>query len=277
MFFPFSAESRGDRDEDDEMRWEEAENEVGHLRFPGSFFDSVRTANGIPDNRGLRKYGKLPFTGKEKLVFDGGWGFIRAGYAILEAGNSREDPSILLLSGKVVTNNFVSAFYKVRDFVLSVTDAQGLYPYTFEQDVREGKYRTRRWTVYDHVNGRVYDNKKRDEPFEISMFSQNYLSLLYYLRTFDVAPGDTFSINCFVHGKDYPYLFKVVEREEIKVDAGRFKCLKIEPRLMGEGRGFTKRDKMTIWVTDDEYHMPVCVKAKIALGSLSAKLLYYER
>jgi len=267
--------ARGDAD--DEMRWEDAENEVTTTRFPDSFIDSIYVANNIPDQSGLGTPVRLPFKRREKLVFDGGWGFIRAGFLILESypDSVREDR--FHFTGKVVTNNFVSAFYKVRDYIHSEVDYKSLYPYVFEQRVQEGKYQAQRWTVFDHVRGRVYDNKKKDgDFFEAGALTRDYVSLLFYMRTMELKPGQKFTIQCFVHGKDYPVKFKVVGREKVKVEAGEFRCLEIEPTLVGDGRGFTKKDKMTIWVTDDERHMPVMVKAKIALGSLSAKLLRYE-
>jgi hypothetical protein len=66
-------------------------------------------------------------------------------------------------------------------------------------------------------------------------------------------------------------------REKIEVEAGIFNCVKVQPRLVGEGRGFTKKDKMYLWFTDDKYCMLVRGKSKIALGWITADLLYYER
>jgi hypothetical protein len=266
-----------DKNSEDEMRWEDAEREVGNERIPSAFYDSLRTLYNIGDDRSLRQCGPPPFTVKEKYVYDGGWGFIKAGFAILGAEYAANDPQTLLISGKVVTNNFVSAFYRVRDYVLSVNDSRGIYPFSFEQHVQEGRYRAKRWTIFDQKNGFVYDHRK-DSAYVITPFTADYISVLFYLRTLPLAPGDTFSLHCFVHAKDYPIFFKVgTEREKVKSEAGTFSCLVVEPRLVGEGRGFTRRDKMTLWLTDDRYHMLVMVRAKAAIGSLTARLLHFER
>jgi hypothetical protein len=267
--------ARGDG-RDDDMRWETAESEVKETRYPATFLDSLAKANNAPTQKGLRTYRKWPFQNREKLVFDGGWGFARAGFLILSA-QADDDPSVMALSGKVATNNFASAFYKVRDYVFSYADADGMYPLFFEQHIAEGKYRDHRWTLYDHPGKRVFTYKTKDSSKEASSFTQNYMTLLYYLRTLDLKPGKTVAIPCFVHEKDYPIEFTILGRERVETPAGEFRCLKIKPSLVGEGRGLTKRDKMYIWLTDDEYKMPVLVRSKIAIGSLSAKLLYYER
>jgi hypothetical protein len=256
--------------------WRGAARAVRDTRFPDSFIDSIAAANDIPRNENLAGWRKRPFTTSEKLVYDGGWGAVRAGFLVLTARPGAA-PGTYELAGRVATNDFVSAFYKVRDFVLARVDSVGLYPLFFEQHIREGKYRDKRWTVYDHVKGRVFTYKSRDSALAVTPLSHNYLSLLYHLRSLDFGPGDVFSIDCFVHEESHAIRFKALRRETIETPAGSFRCLKLRPTLVGEGRGFTKRDKMHIWVTDDEYKMPVLVKSKIAIGSLSAQLIYYER
>lgn len=263
----------------DDERWEKAEKKVKGNYFPEAFKDSLRTFYNVGANRGLKSLPDhtLPFT-REKCVYNGGWGFVKAGWAIIEA-EVKKDNGIYIARGKAVTNNFTSAFFKARDFVYTTVDLKGFYPYFFEQHIRENRYKTNTWVIYDHEKGKVFSNRKKKKriEYDISPFTHNYMSLLYFLRTIDFAPGDTFSINCFVHGKDYPVFFKVLGKEKIKVDAGTFKCIKVQPRLVGEGRGFTKKDKMYLWFTDDEYRMMVKGKSKIALGWITAELIDYER
>ncbi len=258
-----------------EESWEALEREVKDSRYPAHFLDSLHRANGVMDNRGLSPDRKLPFQKREKLVFDGGLGAMRAGYVVVDAQKNNKTNTMDIV-GKAATNGFVGAIFRIRDFVLSRMDADGVYPLFFEQHVEEGKHRDKRWTLFDHKRGKVFTDKDKDKPSKASPLTHNYLSLIYYLRTLDFAPGDTFSINCFVHKKDYPIHFTVMGREKIKVDAGSFDCLKLKPRLVGEGRGFTKNDQMYIWVTDDHRRMPVMLKSEMSLGALSAKLVYYE-
>lgn len=263
----------------DDERWEKAEKKVKEKHYPEAFLDSLRTFYNIGANRGLKNLpdNTLPFTRREKCVYNAGWGFVKAGWGIIEA-KIDNDNDIFVVKGKAVTNNFTSAFFKTRDYVYATVDLKGFYPYFFEQHIRENRYRRNNWAFYDHEKGKVFTNrKKKKTEYDSSPFTHNYMSLLYYLRTLDFAPGDTFSINCFVHGKDYPVFFKVLRREKIEVDAGTFKCVKVQPRLVGEGRGFTKKDKMYLWFTDDKYHMLVKGKSKIALGWITIELIHYER
>ncbi len=264
---------------DRELRWQKAEKLVSKKAYSRDHKDSLSTFYDVGSNKGLRELpdNTLSFAKREKVVYDGGWGFIKAGFGIIEAKIDRKNAE-LIVTGKAVTNNFTSAFFKVRDYVRGVVDLKGFYPYFFEQHIHENRYKKSSWALYDHEKGKIYSNrKKKKSEYDVKPFPHNYMSLLYHLRTLEFAPNDTFSISCFVHGKEYPIFFKVLKREEVEVTAGKFKCLKIQPRLVGEGRNFNKRDKMYLWLTDDEHHMLVKGKSKIALGYISAELLHYER
>jgi len=261
----------------DEYRWDKYEDEVGHDRYPASFIDSIKQAKGFGDYRGLGPPVKIPYT-REKLVFDGGWGFLRAGWAILIGERDTVDTTMFHQIGKVFSNAFVSTFYKVRDYVHSHTDYATLYPILFEQHIQEGRYTDHRWTLFDHRNRMVYNaTKKGEQEIAAEPGIQNYLSLLYILRTMDLVVGDTVIIRCHYHRKDYPIRLFIRRKCAVEVPAGKFDCFEIEPQLVGTGRGFNKGDKLIVWLTDDEYRTPVLVKAKINIGSLSARLLYMER
>jgi hypothetical protein len=265
--------------EKEETRWERVEASIGKKRYTRNFIDSLKAALTISDEKSLRILPDtvFPFAKREKMVFEGVWGFVRAGYGSFDA-EFKKDEGILAVVGKVFTNNFASAFYKVRDFAYATLDAQGLYAIFFEQEINENRYSKHSWYFSDHEKGKLYTNGRSDDSiFTITRFSNNYISLLYYLRTIQLTPGDTFSIRCFVHGKDYPIFFKALKREEIRVKAGTFVCVKVEPKLVGEGRGFTKGDKMYLWFSDDRYHLLVKASSKVALGYISGELIHYER
>lgn len=244
--------------------------------FP-AYIDSVMAARNTKDNHGLGNEVSLPYQ-REKLVFDGGWGVLRAGWGMLVTEPAPSDPSTVNFIGKVFSNSFVSAFYKVRDYVQAHCDASNLYPLFFEQHISEGRYTDQRWTIFDHRNHTVYYKSNKGEfSRTVQPGIQSYHSLLFYVRTRELAVGDTFNIRCFYQWRDYPILFTVLGRETVSVPAGRFDCFKLAPRLVGEGRGLTRKDQITIWLTTDRYRMPVLVKAKFSIGQVSARLLYYER
>ena len=67
---------------------------------------------------------------------------------------------------------------------------------------------------------------------------------------------------------------KVHRRERVKVDAGEFDCLVVEPILRGPGL-FNQKGRLTVWVTDDKYKMPVLMRSRVVIGHVSAILKEY--
>jgi hypothetical protein len=49
----------------------------------------------------------------------------------------------------------------------------------------------------------------------------------------------------------------------------------VEPFLRGPAL-FQQKGRVTVWVTDDEYRMPVLVKSKVVIGAVSAVLKSYK-
>ena len=60
-------------------------------------------------------------------------------------------------------------------------------------------------------------------------------------------------------------------REKVKVPAGEFSCLIIEPVLKDEGL-FQQKGRLRIWVTDDARKLPVLMKSEILVGSIDVRL-----
>ena len=244
--------------------------------FSRRFVDSLQTARGVVPTPSLRTFARSPFVKGEKFVFDVSWGPISAGYTILEA---RPDSTgdMFTISGKGMTNGFFSSMYKVRDVISASMDINGTYPFFFEQHLREGRYKADRWEMFDQNRNTVFTHKKDADSVAVPPFVQNYFSMIYWVRSLVFSPGDSLSFDCFVDKKSHRLVLYCPNRDVVKVDAGTFNCLLVKPVLVGEGRVFTKKDEILLWLTDDDYKMPVMVKAKIKFGSITARLVWYER
>jgi hypothetical protein len=64
---------------------------------------------------------------------------------------------------------------------------------------------------------------------------------------------------------------KVLGRQTVKTPAGRFDCLMIEP-ILKVGGIFKNNGRLVIWLTNDERRMPVLMRSKVAVGSISVVL-----
>ncbi len=170
------------------------------------------------------------------------------------------------------SNNFFSAFYKVRDKATSLIDSVGIYPWDFQKQTREGKYRADVKLIFDQTNNRIITKK---DTVETPPYVQDVLSSFYYLRTQELEVGKSYSIDYFSEKKLYPLEVKILRRETVRVRAGKFACLVVEPVLKSAGI-FKHKGRITVWLTDDQRKMPVLMKSQIVVGSIVAELTEYE-
>ena len=265
------------KQKDNDFKWEEAAEEVLTLPFPQRFIDSLRKSYKVTlPEKPLRTVNhNVPFRG-ETLVYDIGWGPFKAGYVILTS-NYDAAQGTLRIGGKALSNNFVGAFYRMRDYVISHLDATGLYPLFFEQHLREGKkYRSDGWILYDHSQKKIHVKERRFKTLDAPAFVNDYLSVLPLIRTRTFAPGDTFALPLYVDKKIHTMYFICRERKTLSIESGDVPCLVLEPKLVGDKGNFNKKDKLKVWFTDDSLKRPVLIKSKIKVGAITARLINHS-
>lgn len=264
-----------------EISWQTASHEVDSFPFPASYIDSLTdTLRCFPQILPLRVVNDYTIFYPETLVYTISWGPFNAGYVVLTTLYDTTT-STIKLGARALSNNFVSAFYRMRDYVLSTVHADGLYPVFFEQHLREGKrYRSEEYLLFDNAKHQIHvkTRKKFKTVKTDKKIIHDYLSVLHDIRaTREMAPGDTFSEDLFVHSKVHSIFFQVKASKPKEVKVGTFNSVILVPRLVGEGRAFNKKDKLEIWISDDELRLPVAIRSKIKFGSIKAQLIWYSR
>jgi hypothetical protein len=217
-----------------------------------------------------RRIRNTAFNVGEYLVFDIVYGIVKAGTASMSIPDTQriDNRPCYHIVTTAESSPFFSAFFRVDDRLESFVDMEGIFPWKFEKHLREGKYHADRYVIYDQNNLRAVMNK---DTLLTPPFVQGVLSAFYYARTLPLEIGKTVSIDTYSDGKLYPLKVLIHKREEVSVPAGRFKCILVEPMLEGEGI-FSQKGGITIWLTDDERRMPVLVKSKVLIGSISIRL-----
>jgi hypothetical protein len=216
---------------------------------------------------------EVPFGEGEIFTYAIQYGLIYAGEATLEIRNVA-----VLDSAKayhvISTARTSSAFdhvFKVRDRHDSFIDYDNLFSLSFEKHLREGKFKRDEKVFFDQKNHvAVYPEKK----VPIAPNTQDFLSAVYYARTLPLEVGQAIAMANHTGGKNYPIYIKVLRRERIKVPAGEFDCLVVEPILQTSSL-FEHKGKLTIWVTDDTVKMPVLLRSKVVIGAFEAVLKSY--
>ncbi|MBL7033605.1 MAG: DUF3108 domain-containing protein, partial [Candidatus Delongbacteria bacterium] len=208
----------------------------------------------------------------EQLIYDVDWGLINAGeteLSILDTVRVNGHLCYHLLS-RTHSNNFVTTFFKVDDRVESMMDVAGLFSRGFQKHLREGDYREDRWFRISQEEQLVFQldttatTKYTADTLQVEFGVQDVLSALQYVRLQDLEPGTEIRVMTVDNLNPYELVVKVHRRQRVKVPAGRFDCLVVEPLLKSTGL-FKSKGKLTIWLTDDERRLPVLMKSKILI------------
>jgi hypothetical protein len=241
------------------------------LFFTTSFLVSAQNKNEF------RKVENKAFKVGEKLTFDVKYGFVTAGIATMAI------PRIKKISGRDVYNitfdvNTVPSFdwiYKVRDHYESYMDVEGLFPWRFEQHIREGSFSRDFSAFFDQRNGKA---KTSEGEYKIPKYVNDIVSAFYFARTINFSKfnvGETIRLQNFYKDTVYALDVKYLGKERVTVAAGTFNCVIVEPIII-KGGLFKSEGSIYVWLSDDNLKIPVKVKTKIVIGSIDAVLTSFE-
>jgi hypothetical protein len=174
----------------------------------------------------------------------------------------------------VRTTSSFDKIFKVRDLYRTYVDVDGIFPWRFEQRVREGSYARDFSAIIDQ---RANVAKTTEGSFKIPAFVHDILSAFYYIRALDLSrakKGQTISLQNFYGKKANDLRIRILGRERVEVDAGTFDCIVVEP-LVVEGGLFKNEGRIVVYLTDDERKIPVKVSTKVLIGSIDGSLVSY--
>lgn len=64
-------------------------------------------------------------------------------------------------------------------------------------------------------------------------------------------------------------------KDVVKTGLGKILCYRFAP-VTEVGRAFATEDDMTIWISNDENHIPIRVKMNLRVGSIKCDLIEYS-
>ncbi len=215
----------------------------------------------------------------ERLEFSVEYGLIKAGTAVMEVGGPEEYEGLLAyrITATALSNPTFSTFFRVNDLNEALLDVVQMHTLYFRKDLEEGNYQHEEEVFFDQDMGLVYYPEADDdeeEVVEMPPHSLDVLSCFYVSRTLPLEPGDVFHLDCHVDNDNYPLRVVVHERDRIRVPAGEFDCVMVQPMLASEGL-FDQQGELYVWLTDDERHMPVLMTSAIVIGEITCVLEEY--
>ena len=180
------------------------------------------------------------------------------------------------------TTSSFDKMYTIRDTFESYISPQTLRPIHYYEAKHEDSYNSR--LTYDyteqkdktlvHMN-RTKRQKVTSQDLTIDKKTLDLIACCYNFRninTQNLAVGQRIPFNMIFDDDIYNLDLAYKGKETIKLKNGQ-KCnaLKFVPKLI-TGDLFKDEDDMTIYVSDDENHVPLLVMAKIKVGWVKAYL-----
>jgi hypothetical protein len=248
-------------------------------RAPEAHAQDGATASGAPVTEGNRVTSEplaVPFYVGERLAYDVKFGAIRVG------SGSMEVAGIADIRGRETWHTVFrirggTFFYKVNDVLESWFDRRTFASLRHVQDFEEGgKDRERRFEIYP--NDRYVEQRPGEEPRTDSTVAQplDDGSFLYFVRTVTLAVGQTYTFNRYFRPDRNPVTIRVLRKERIKVPAGEFDAVVIQPIIKARGI-FSENGQAEIWLSDDDRRMMLQMKSRLSFGSLNLYLRSYTQ
>lgn len=186
-----------------------------------------------------------------------------------------DNESVYHLLGVGRTAKSFEWFYKVMDTYESYVDKETMLPKKFVRHVNEGGMKINNEVSFDHGKGEAISDKKK---FAIPHHTIDVVTAMYYARNINYnkyKPGDKIPFTMFLDNQVHNLHIKYLGKEKIETKMGTFNAIKIAPLLI-EGTIFKDGNKMTIWLSDDNNHLPVRVESPIMIGSVKIDLMEFQ-
>lgn len=221
----------------------------------------------------------LPFKPGESLLYSARWLFFDAG--MVEASvdeemgaNGRQGLRFILHTWSA---NIIAKIFTMDDHFESHWNPSSRLPASMKMTIRESTTTKDKLLEFDHATGtvRVTADNKPPEVFPLNGNAQDFFSASYLIRSTPLKLKQKLQVPVFEDNKNYLADIYVAKRERIPVLDGQVDTIMIVARLKFEG-AFTGSSLLYIWLTDDEYQIPVRMKIGMTFGDIVLNLVKAE-
>ena len=216
---------------------------------------------------------RRPFAVGERLHYAVRVGKLGRGSAIMELKKSdtvrgrRVFHSTFKIDGSML-------WFKVDDLYESWFDPNTLVSLRYHQSIDQGPYdRNRTYEIFPE-RGIYLEPDKREMPTVEQPLDDG--AFLYFLRTIPLEVGKTYSFNRYFKPDRNPVRVTVLRKERIRVPAGEFDAIVLQPRIKAKGI-FAENANAEVWIADDESRMMLQMKTKLPFGSVTFQLRSIEK
>jgi hypothetical protein len=215
------------------------------------------------------------------------WGFIwllagDVSFSVKASGNNEEN---FHFRAEGRTRKKYNWFFKVRDKFESEASASSLEPITYLRETYEGGYYVNNYYRFDYTKNKIYsqtENSKKPyskDTLDLKKGTMDVLTAIYYCRNLKFSNfrmNDTVPLRMIIDNKIYDLYIRYLGHEKISLrNKNLYNCFKFSILLV-EGTIFKGGEDLFVWVTDDQFRVPVLVESKILVGSVKAMIEDYK-
>ena len=218
------------------------------------------------------------FPAKETFTYAVDWRVFPAATAVLhlDADGDRER---LTATGDTI--GAINLLFHVSDKFQSSFDREKGCTSEFDKQTVEGRRQITSTLKLDYAQGKsTLDEKNLTTGLSKHLEAgipgclTDLLTGVFYASSQPMEVGKSFQMPVADPLKTVVVTMKVEGREELKLPAGTFKTVRVEPTA---DAGVVKnRGQIWIWYTDDERHLPVQMRARSFWGTITFRLVSVE-
>jgi hypothetical protein len=221
----------------------------------------------------------------ESLKYRVHLGFINAAEATIKTSftqvQTNQIPSRKVeIEGKTV--GIVNYLSPLTDYWSASLDIATLQPIKTELIKKEGKYRKEEIVIFNsEINTAKIISKQNDPKEKIISIPEGTVDLIggyYYLRNkvlSEMKIVQKLSAKILVEGIVYDVWFIVKGFEQIQTKFGRKNCIRTS-LVMPKNNLFEDKDAIRLWISQDEFQIPLKIEVSLKIGFLGIDLDEYN-
>lgn len=165
-------------------------------------------------------------------------------------------------------------FFKVDDRLESWIDPATMSSLRFRQELNEGsRERERTFEFFPERATFLEVGKDEEQPSVRNPLDD--AAFLYFVRTVPLEVGQEYAYDRYFIPDRNPVRLRVLRRERIRVPAGEFDAIVVQPIITARGI-FSENGRAEVWLSDDDRRIMLQMKTKFAKISLSLHLKSYR-
>lgn len=217
-----------------------------------------------------------PFAAGERASYRVGWGiFSGAGTATIVLDSDTVRGMAALHATFRVHGGIPGA--RINERLESWMDTSSLVSFRYLQSTRYPRFSRERRREFYPAEGR-WTGHTNDKPEQGTLPNDaplDEIGFLYFVRTLDLTVDHTYEFNRYWKPEGNPVQLKVLRREIVRVPAGTFSTVVVQPLIKTSGL-FSEGGEAEVYISEGPHREIVMLRVKLSVATLTLRLEKYE-